>query len=114
MEEKNLVKYKSKSIVIDGHKFPSKMEGNRYIKLREMQREHKISDLELQPPFLLQEGFTRDGKKYRPITYVADFKYKMGDKTIVEDVKGYLTPEYKIKKKLLLYKYSDFEFRETK
>lgn len=114
MEEKNLVKYKSKKVVIDGHEFPSKMEGNRYIKLREMQRENKISDLELQPPFLLQEGFTRDGKKYRPITYVADFRYKIGDKVVVEDVKGFKTPEYKLKKKLLLYKYGGFEFKETK
>ena len=108
------MKYRSKSIEIDGIKFASKMEGARYSKLKEMERENKISDLELQPSFVLQESFTRDKKKYRPIVYVADFKYKMGDKIIVEDVKGFKTPAYKLKKKLLLYKYDGFEFKETR
>jgi len=108
------VKYKSKITEIDGIKFASKMEANRYTELKEMQRENKISNLELQPSFLLQESFTRDKKKYRPIVYVADFRYKIGDKVIVEDVKGFKTPEYKLKKKLLLYKYEGFEFKETK
>lgn len=108
------MKYKSKPIEIDGIKFASKMEGARYSKLKEMERENKISDLELQPSFLLQDGFTRDKKKYRPIVYVADFRYRIGDKVIVEDVKGFKTPEYKLKKKLLLYKYEGFEFKETK
>lgn len=108
------MKYKSKHVLIDGHDFPSKMEGNRYLKLKEMLKQEKISNLELQPAFILQEGFTRDGKKYRPITYVADFRYKIGDKVIVEDVKGFKTKEYQIKKKLLLYKYEGFEFKETR
>ncbi len=108
------MKYNSKSVEIDGIKFASKMEGKRYSKLKEMERENIISDLELQPSFLLQDGFTRDKKKYRPIVYVADFRYKIGDKVIVEDVKGFKTPEYKLKKKLLLYKYEGFEFKETR
>ena len=108
------MKYKSKPTDIDGIKFASKMEANRYLKLRELQRENVISNLELQPSFLLQDGFTRDGKKYRPIVYVADFRYNIGEKVVVEDVKGFKTPEYKLKKKLLLYKYGGFEFKETK
>ena len=86
------MKYKSKPTEIDGIKFASKMEANRYVKLKELQRENIISNLELQPSFLLQDGFTRDGKKYRPIVYVADFRYKTGDKVVVEDVKGFKTP----------------------
>lgn len=108
------MKYKSKPTEIDGIKFASKMEANRYVILKQMQREKKISNLELQPSFLLQDGFARDGKKYRPIVYVADFRYKVGDRVVVEDVKGFKTPEYKLKKKLLLYKYGGFEFKETK
>jgi len=108
------VKYLSKKTIIDGITFDSKKESKRYIELKRRQELGEISSLELQPPFLLQEGFKRDGKKYRPITYIADFKYIENGKVIVEDVKGFKTPEYKIKKKLLLYKYGDFEFREIK
>ena len=35
----------------------------------------EISDLELQPRFLLQESFKKNGKTYRKIEYVADFAY---------------------------------------
>ena len=91
MEEKSLVKYKSKPTEIDGITFASKMEANRYTKLREMQREHIISDLELQPSFLLQDGFSRNGKKYRPITYVGDFKYLCNGDVVVEEVKSNFT-----------------------
>ena len=108
------MKYLSKKTIIDGITFDSKKESQRYIELKRRQAIGEISGLELQPPFLLQEGFTRDNKKYRPITYVADFKYVENGKVIVEDVKGFKTPEYKIKKKLLLYKYEGFEFREIK
>lgn len=108
------MKYKSKKTIIDGHEFPSKKEGKRYVELKRRQELGEISNLELQPPFLLQEAFTRDKKKYRPITYIADFRYIENGKVIVEDVKGFKTPEYKIKKKLLLYKHEGFEFREIK
>ena len=108
------MKYLSKKTIIDGITFDSKKESKRYIELKRRQTLGEISCLELQPPFLLQEGFTRDKKKYRPITYIADFKYVENGKVIVEDVKGFKTPEYKIKKKLLLYKYGDFEYREIK
>ena len=108
------MKYLSKKITIDGHEFPSKREGKRYVELKRKLELGEITNLELQPPFLLQEGFKRDGKKYRPITYIADFKYVEDGKVIVEDVKGFKTPEYKLKKKLLLYKCEGFEFREIK
>lgn len=108
------MKYLSKKITIDGHEFPSKKEGNRYVELKRKQELGEIFDLELQPPFLLQEGFKRDGKKYRPITYIADFRYVEDGKVIVEDVKGFKTKEYMLKKKLLLYKHEGFEFREVK
>ena len=111
------MKYLSKKTTIDGITFDSKKEGLHYVELKKLKKQGKISNLELQPPFLLQEGFKRDGKKYRPITYIADFKYIENGKVIVEDVKSSFTAKdkvYKIKKKLLLYKYEGFEFREIK
>ena len=38
----------------------------------------------------------------RPCTYVADFVYKEGGKTVVEDTKGFRTKDYIIKRKLML------------
>ena len=108
------MKYKSKRTLIDGVAFASKKEAGRYLVLKDLQKKNKIKKLELQPAFLLQESFVRNKKKYRPIYYVADFRYEEDGKTIVEDVKGFKTPEYRLKKKLLLYKYDDFEFKEIK
>ena len=108
------MKYKSKSTIVDGVAFASKKEAGRYLKLKELEKNKKITNLELQPAFILQESFTRDNKKYRPIIYIADFRYIEDGKTIVEDVKGFKTPEYRLKKKILLYKYHGFEFKEIK
>lgn len=111
------MKYLSKKTTIDGITFDSKKEGLHYVELKKLEKQGKISNLELQPSFLLQDGFKRDGKKYRPITYIADFRYVENGKVIVEDVKSSFTAKdkvYKIKKKMLLYKYEGFEFREIK
>jgi len=76
----------------------------------------EIKDLELQPIFILQDGFVYNGKKYREIKYIADFAYAEinSNKWIVEEVKGWVTKEYAIKKKLLLYKYPRINFVEIK
>lgn len=107
------MKYLSKKTVVDGITFDSKKESLRYLDLKRKQELGQISDLELQPSFELQEKFKRDGKTYRPIVYVADFRYIENGKVIVEDVKGFKTKEYQLKKKMLLYKYEGFEFREV-
>ena len=66
-----------------------------------------IKDLELQKRFVLQDGYEMQGKKIRPITYVADFVYFdiEKNKTVVEDVKGMRTDVYKMKKKMFEYRY---------
>lgn len=61
--------------------------GQRYRELVLLERAGKISNLQLQPRFLLQESFKKNGKTYRKIEYVADFQYIENSKTIVEDVK---------------------------
>ena len=76
-----------------------------------LERAGEISDLELQPRFLLQESFKKNGKTYRKIDYVADFKYIENGKTIVEDVKGLQTDVFKIKHKLFEKKYPKLELR---
>ena len=41
----------------------------------------------------------------RKCTYVADFVYQSGSKSIVEDYKGVQTEVFKIKRKLMLWCY---------
>lgn len=75
-----------------------------------------ISSLHFQVPFELQPSFKRDGKTIRKIEYVADAVYVEKGLTIVEDTKSRPTAakaEYRIKKKLFLYKYPEYTFREN-
>lgn len=66
-------------------------------------REH----FELQPEFILQEGFTHEGKKYRPIKYVGDFLLRAKSGDIVVDTKGHETQEFKMKAKMFVYTYRE-------
>jgi len=105
-------KYNAKKFEVDGVVFDSHKEARRYQELKLLQRAGKISGLTLQPELVLQDGFERDGKKYRAIKYVADFQYVQDGKVVVEDTKGYKTKEYLIKRKMFLKNYPDIEFRE--
>ena len=110
-------KYNAKKATVDGHTFDSKREAERYCELKLFLRAKEIKNLELQPRFLLQDGFVdKEGNEHKKIEYVADFMYvdKSG-KTVVEDVKGVLTDVYKLKKKMFLKIYDDqYEFREIR
>lgn len=104
-------KYKNQKTQIDMYVFDSAKEAQRYRELTLLERAGEISNLELQPRFLLQESFKKNGKTYRKIEYIADFKYTEKDKTIVEDVKGLQTEVFKIKHKLFEKKYPDMELK---
>ena len=74
-----------------------------------------ITDLVLQPKFELIPTIRREGHKTERITYyIADFAYteKKTGKEVVEDVKGFRTDVYKLKKKMFLFKYPELDFRE--
>ena len=108
-------KYKNKFIVIDGIKFQSKKEGIRYKELRLLERAGLIKDIKLQTSFELQPSFKKNGKTIRAITYRSDFDYITKDgKHIVEDVKGYETEIFALKRKLFEYKYPDLEIKIIK
>lgn len=96
-------KYHAKKTTVDGIEFDSAKEAKRYVKLRDMQEAGMIQELLLQVPFGLVPNFERDGVKYRGIKYIADFVYYRDGKLVVEDCKGFKTPEYKMKKKLMAY-----------
>ncbi|MDO5716392.1 MAG: DUF1064 domain-containing protein [Tissierellia bacterium] len=99
-----------------GITFDSALEAERYLQLKAMEQMGAITDLELQPRFVLQESFRHEGKTIRKIEYVADFMYKdkKSGEIHVEDVKGMQTDVYKIKKKIFLNQYGDqLKFEEV-
>lgn len=109
-------KYRNKKTIVDNIEFSSKKEAGKFLELKDLEQKGHIKDLRLQVPFILQEGYTIDNKKIRPIIYVADFVYMEnlnGDipmwKEVVADVKAsakYQTEVYKLKKKIFEYKYN--------
>ena len=104
-------KYHNRKVQIDRYVFDSVKEGQRYRELALLEKAGEISELELQPKFLLQESFRKNGKTFMKIEYIADFKYTENGKTIIEDVKGIKTDVFKLKQKLFEYKYKDLELR---
>lgn len=107
-------KYRNKKIQIDMYVFDSIAESKRYKELVLLQRAGKIRELQLQPKFLLQESFRKNGKTYRKIEYIADFMYEENNKIIVEDVKGKETEVFKLKRKLFEKKYPALDLRIIK
>lgn len=106
-------KYGNKKVIIDGITFDSIGESKRYLFLKDLEKQGLISNLLLQPVFLLQENYIdKNNDKHRKLEYIADFQYKdeVVDEIIVEDYKGMITEVFKIKLKLLLYKYPELNF----
>lgn len=105
-------KYGASKVKFDGITFDSKKEGYRYLKLKDMQKDGEISDLRMQVCYELIPKQVNDPtlpkSKQRVLEraceYRADFVYKDKAGIIhVEDTKGMRTPEYNIKRKLMLY-----------
>lgn len=99
-----MTKYRAIKTEVDGIMFDSKKEAKRYQYLKERLDAGIIADLKLQPQFKCEIN----GKKI--CTYKADFEYLLADEIgpqgqighyVVEDVKGFKTPTYRLKKKLV-------------
>ena len=105
-------KYKNKKVIVNGIEFDSKKEANRYKELLLLQKSGIITDLKRQVSYILIPAFNLNRKRYRSMSYIADFVYKENGKEVVEDCKGFRTEIYKIKKKLMAYIY-EIEIREA-
>ena len=115
LQPKKKNKYNNKKVIVDGIKFDSKMEAKYYYLLKLLQEAGEVKAFELQPKFTLQEGFKKNGKRYQPITYTADFRVEYADgHTEIVDVKGVETQVFKIKKKMFEYHYPDLELKIVK
>lgn len=91
-------KYRNKPTTVNGLRFASKAEANRYHQLDLMQRGGAISDLTIQERFPIRHN------GYLIATYVADFTYMENGQKVIEDVKGKtakLTAVFNLKRKML-------------
>jgi hypothetical protein len=101
-------KYNNKKTEIDGHVFDSQVEARYYEQVKWLKNTGEILSFKLQPRYLLQDSFRKDGVLHRKIEYVADFEITHIDKTIeVIDVKGQILPLFSMKMKMFhkLYPY---------
>lgn len=108
-------KYGNVKTMVDLTVFDSHAEATRYQELKILARAGEIENLETQPRFVILEAFKDfENKLHRSIEYVADFKYfdKRLGKEVVEDVKGFSSQLYLLKKKMFLKKYKQYIFRE--
>lgn len=104
----NWTKYNNKKVTVNGQVFDSKKEANRYKELLMLEKAGAIKDLRMQVKFTLipaQRDEATGKVVERECSYKADFVYEEDGKTVVEDVKGFRTKEYIIKRKLMMWRY---------
>jgi len=102
-------KYGAVPTLVDGLRFASKREAQRYGELKLLLRAGQIQDLECQKAYAITIDGTPCGE------YRADFVYVdcASGEVIVEDVKGMRTPVFLLKKKLIEALYP-FQIREVR
>lgn len=88
-------KYGNHRTTVNGRIFASKKEAGRYQELALLEKAGYIRKLQCQVRYPLRIN----GELI--CTYVADFLYDDGKAQITEDCKGFKTPEYKLKAKLM-------------
>jgi len=92
-----MTKYRAIKTQLDGITFDSKREASRYAELKMMQAQAVIERLELQPVLPISING-------RPVCkYKGDFRYfcRARNRHVLEDVKGFETPVFRLKKKLV-------------
>lgn len=103
-------KYRNQPIVAQGVRFDSKKEAKRYEQLKLLERNQEVRNIRLQVSYNLVVGDVIVGR------YRADFVYEELRKgqwnEVVEDVKGFVTPMYRLKRKLMKAIYG-IDIRET-
>ena len=108
-------KYHSRKIERDGMTFDSIKEWRRWVELSLLEKAGTITGLERQVKFVLipaqrepdtigKRGGVKKGKTIeKECAYIADFVYHENGEKVVEDVKGFKTKDYILKRKMMLY-----------
>jgi len=92
-----------KTVTPDGVKFDSRAEARRWGHLCMQLRAGEISELRRQVAYELVPAvkYSDASRVKKAIHYVADFVYVEKGVEVIEDVKGVLTPEFKLKRHLM-------------
>lgn len=100
-------KYNNTKVEYKGIKFDSIKEMKHYQLLEYLQKIGEIKELKLQVPYELIPKYKINNKTVRKTTYIADFTYitTKDDKLHIVDTKGFKTDVYRLKKKMVEYKY---------
>ena len=105
-------KYHNTKVRTDNLVFDSKKEARRWQELLLLEKAGEISNLQRQVKFVLIPSQRINGRVVeKECSYYADFMYTEKVKVVVEDVKGFRTDVYKVKRKLMLYLY-DIRIKE--
>ena len=104
---------------MDGINFDSLAEASRYQELKLFQASGAIWGLKCHPRFEIVPACNYDGKRERALYYEADFEYcedNGGDPPthVVEDVKGFETATFRIKRRLFIWQYPETRFVVTR
>lgn len=97
-------KYSNEVIETNDGRFDSKAEHRHWEHLKLLQRAKRIKDLQRQVVFELAPAVKINGRMRPALRYVADMVYfdlDLGRK-VVSDVKGAVTPEFRIKRHLMM------------
>lgn len=95
-------KYRNQRCEHNGVAFDSLRERSRWVDLLARQARGEIRNLRRQVPFVLAVATVIDGKRSRARQYVADFVYATANgEPMVEDVKGFRTAIYRLKRHLM-------------
>lgn len=108
-------KYRNKVVHMDGMRFDSKKEAQRWFDLRMRAMAGEIADLKAQVRYKLY-SHNPDGPPVNIASYYPDFEYREGNKLVCEDVKSPATrknPTYRLKAKLFKANYPHIDFREV-
>lgn len=119
-------KFNNKKMTTPDGVFDSKGEWERWLFLKEAEKNGKISDLRRQVKYtLIPTQYrteivhlkTKDKEVQRvaerEVTYTADFVYEKDGETVVEDFKGFPNDRWPLKKSMMLY-FHGVAIREVK
>lgn len=102
-------KFNRTRVVIDGVTYDSKKEANKAVELNLLKKAGEIQDWIAHPQYVIAPRFRDEftGKIVLPIKYFPDFwvKYNDGHEEVI-DIKGFPTPDFKLKAKLFRAKYN--------
>jgi hypothetical protein len=94
-------KYRNRVTETADGRFDSEAEYRHWCHLKIRQRVGEIKDLRRQVVFELAPAVQISGRMRPPLRYIADMVYVEDGETVVADVKGAVTPEYRIKRHLM-------------